>query len=495
MDPETLLLILAELAGHEDGEEAAELLASRLEAGPGEVEKLSESHRLPGVEVFAAGSWRGKDWTAADLADMAANHAAFSTGERAYLRVPAVLGHSEEQLMLAGSELPAAAWAERVAMKGGKLATDFDHMPENIASLIKAKRYRTVSAEVYPHPPEGVGTRAEILAELKRRGKDPLQCFREACREAKGGPVEPHLRKRLGKMLRRVAFLGGDIPHVKGLADIPMPEPHSERFDAGGSRVLRFHHATEMPGGAYAVFSEVHTMDRAKLIEALQGYGMDTAALTDVVPDEVLAEFLRVLEGKEAEEPKEPAEGATTPPASEGFSEKSVAALVAREVAKAVKAETKKSLGELSRFHEETVAGQKKAAVESFVEAQSKAGRITPAQRESVTRRLLRADSRVTVEKFTEGGKVRELTELDLQMREIANTPTFFGERVRSSGAAPSAGDEAKTPESRKAWAESYFDAHPELKATGNSRESFGKTFAAMSPETFSERKADFTAA
>jgi hypothetical protein len=68
---------------------------------------FSENSRLNRVQVFAAGTHRDKEYTPRDLDDMVSNFQRSSTGDRAALRVPGVLGHEEQQELLNRSDLPA----------------------------------------------------------------------------------------------------------------------------------------------------------------------------------------------------------------------------------------------------------------------------------------------------------------------------------------------------------------------------------------------------
>lgn len=194
---------------------------------PAPVEKFSEGYRLPGVEIFSAGVHRGREYAASDLDDIVANFDRASrpqNGKPVAMHVPLVVGHEEGQEYLKRSDLPAAGWITRVYRQGDKLLADIDHVPAQFAKLIAGLTYRTVSAEIYDAPPAGVGGS--------------------------------------GKMLRRVAALGGDIPEVKGLAEIPTPESYSE---AAGPRSLapppparfRCRGVAKTREGAFAVFSEV----------------------------------------------------------------------------------------------------------------------------------------------------------------------------------------------------------------------------------------------
>jgi hypothetical protein len=251
----------------------------------------------PGIEVFCTGDHRGKPYTPADMADILRNFQQFSSGPGAILRVPLVIGHDEDQSWLRRSNLPAAGWATRLATGRGQflppdvlvLLADAEDVPAEVARLIRARAYRKISAEVYDLPPPGVNGR--------------------------------------GKMLRRIAILGADIPAIKGLADIPMPEGFSEgRAEGRAARVDtrpvrcgilwpegRRAAAVQSAPGLWAVFSEIGGgMDRAKLLEALAKAGFNTSGITDMVPDPLLAEILRVCEGKSGQP------GGDGPPGQEG---------------------------------------------------------------------------------------------------------------------------------------------------------------------------------
>ena len=244
------------------------------------VHKFGEgSSSLHSVEIFASGEHRGKPYSDADLDEMVSNFRKFSVGKNPLLQVPAVLGHEENQELLERSDLPAAAWAKDIwrdrkvcpachgdggncqmcGNKGsvGVLKADFADLPPKVARLLKGKAYRTVSAEVYDEPPEGI-------------------------------PGE-------GKMLRRVAFLGGEIPQVKSLDEIPEPVEHAEQ----GAAIAKFAElgtvkkvvpSKKRPGVFYA-FSEVMPMNRADQIKWLvENCGFDQGLL-DNAPDELIAQM------------------------------------------------------------------------------------------------------------------------------------------------------------------------------------------------------------
>ncbi len=100
-----------------------------------------------------------------------------------------------------------------------------------------------------------------------------------------------------GKALRRVAFLGGDIPQIKSIADIPMPVAHHEQFAAKRSVVLKFRESRDCSGGSCVFFFEVKPMpepmttpaDPQSMLAQLEPLGFDTQALASCSPEELQA--------------------------------------------------------------------------------------------------------------------------------------------------------------------------------------------------------------
>lgn len=498
---------------------------------------MAEGATIKGMEIFAVGKHRDKDYTPRDLANMVENFRKFSTGSKPLLRVPAVLGHEETQEFLDRSDLPAAAWCDRVYTRGGKLLSDWSNVPPKVAKLLNRKAYRRVSAEVYDEPPEGI----------------PGQ----------------------GKMLRRVAFLGGEIPQVKSLDDIPMVEEHAERGERFRPVVTKFSEARRRPrAGTWVVFGEVRPMNRDDMLQMLARHGVDVEVCRDC-PDQVLAEMLRVIDSKadaaasgmggndvnptqskamwaqvddagdgkrkkdgdydddkmqgewhtrmgengdDVPEPKDddereamksqalkmfdrvrkmmdkcgykmaeagkfpensspdlaqmadassyfqavkPQGSGQTGPASDSqvtgtsgegikFSERQV-----RKIVDAAVAQVRKEFGGIREQTEQLAANTKRANITKFCETMVQAGKVAPAEldpgdpknpRPTLIDRLMRADARTTVHKFSENGKEVKLTELDLQMREIETRPQLvrFGERLKGGGAMAGRGTDAE---------------------------------------------------
>ncbi len=159
------------------------------------------------------------------------------------------------------------------AGKRSILEQRFRDLSPEMAEALKRKTYDTVSAEIYDEPPEGIP------------GK--------------------------GKMLRRVAFLGGEVPQVKGLKGPPAPESHAERGGTGrgGLRLVRAVPFAPGRAGAscWACFSEVSktadaaknaegdSMNRDAMVAELSKRGISEDVLKGC-PDAALAEWLRSLD-------------------------------------------------------------------------------------------------------------------------------------------------------------------------------------------------------
>lgn len=423
-------------------------------------ERFSENpSSIAGCEVFATGTHRGKTYTRDDLADMVRNFRRHSVGDDPALRVPAVLGHEETQEFLDRSDIPAAAWAERAYLEDRKgrdgkpqtvLKVDFADVAPQVAALLRGRRYRKVSAEVYDDPPDGVSGS--------------------------------------GKMLRRVAFLGGDIPQVKSLADIPIP--HSE-FDAKFRPVALCFREWRRTAGGFACFSEVRPMNRDEMLAQLGEMGVDVSAITPETPDAVLAEWLRSLTGggdddggvagedgdagdigdtenlgedgdaddvaknsdDEDAKPSDPAKlaewgkrmaekycgdkpnqmaDATMPNApkkvttTQHFGEK----------LKAIEAKLKaadEKVEKLDKFAEARIAADTRARIDGEIKAAAAAGRILPAEIDAGKYEYLYDLPATGVVKFAENGKQVSGSPLDKALAAIRSGPVLikFGEKFR----------------------------------------------------------------
>jgi hypothetical protein len=267
-------------------------------------------------EIFSAGIHRGNLYTTHDLDDMVANFRL----ARGRVDPPLSVGHEEDQSLLDNTGLPAAGWVTRLYRRGAKLMADFGGIPRSIAKLVNARAYRKVSAEVYDEPPEGA----------------PPGCS--------------------GRMLRRVALLGAELPQIKSLADLPLAE-YAEPFARGESDsvecrpwVIRKVSAAHFAAGAGRVtyFAEAGPMDRATLETQLKGVGYSDSTIEALKPlsdDEFAAFVLAALSDETAEAqgkppPEPPSGNADAPPPEQmiadlvalGYDEAELAAMTPEEL-------------------------------------------------------------------------------------------------------------------------------------------------------------------
>lgn len=144
----------------------------------------NEDPILRGVPVFKSGSFKNGDanFSIDDLDEIVKNtNSLISSGQ---LEPPGKLGHNESQELLKNDGLPAAGYVSKLYRLGDQIFADFINMPKKIADLFAKRAYSKISAEIY-------------------------QDFEH-----------PDTKEKIGKVLRAVAFLGADLPEIKGLGDI-----------------------------------------------------------------------------------------------------------------------------------------------------------------------------------------------------------------------------------------------------------------------------------
>lgn len=186
---------------------------------------------VPRLEVFAAGQHKGQSFTPQDLDRIVANFNRFSgeNGRRIGVKInpPVVIGHDDEQQVLSDSGLLAAGVVSRLWREGPKLIATLSDVPPKVAFALRTGALRTCSVEIDP--------------DFADQGR------------------------AYGLTLRRLALLGGDLPQVKSLDDLPrlyadMPATllrvTTTRITRGPSRLL--------------CFSEVLPMDRSQMDAALK---------------------------------------------------------------------------------------------------------------------------------------------------------------------------------------------------------------------------------
>jgi len=138
---------------------------------------------MSGIPIFKSGVW--KDDLVFDIStldEIVKNTNALITA--GVIEPPVKLGHNEEQTLLQSDGYPAAGYVTQVYRVGNQIFADVKDMPKKIADLIEKRAYSKISAELY-------------------------QEFKH-----------PETQENLGYVLRAIAFLGADIPEVKGIGDI-----------------------------------------------------------------------------------------------------------------------------------------------------------------------------------------------------------------------------------------------------------------------------------
>ncbi|MDE2097710.1 MAG: hypothetical protein KGL39_10715 [Patescibacteria group bacterium] len=216
-------------------------------------------YRLPRVEMFATGVHDGETWTEADLHELADNF----RRHKGKLDPPLVVGHEADQQLLDATDVPAAGWPDDLRVEYDpedgeyKLVGSVEGVPPEVADWIRRGLYRKVSAEIYDHPSEA------------------------------GLPGD-------GRVFRRLALLGGELPKVKILRRLPEPErARSLPFaETGGRSCLRFSEGGRPGKGLRRItfFSERrgNAMDRNQLAQAAIQLGIPQSAI-DKLSDEELA--------------------------------------------------------------------------------------------------------------------------------------------------------------------------------------------------------------
>jgi hypothetical protein len=212
--------------------------------------------------LFEIGDWKGTEYTTRDLNDMVRNFNRL----KGTLDVPVVIGHEEDQDF---TGVPAVGWVERVWRVGKKIYADFSQIFPDIADLVAAGAYRKLSVEIYDEAPEGIDAE--------------------------------------GKVLRRVAFLGGELPHLKSLGDLPQPvasrygeHPRELRHAPVIVRLIRS--TQNAKAKSHTCYAEVEPMDRAALESQLKSLGWTEPAVAALasLSDELLQVLVMELLAQQA---------------------------------------------------------------------------------------------------------------------------------------------------------------------------------------------------
>ena len=247
----------------------------------GHDEKASGMGFVNGVEIFSTGYWQGDIYSHADLHSIVNNFNLLQSGSNALFTPPLGVGHTSKIYkdddgmpkfgkveVLGYDEVPCRACALRGGLDPKKLCdtclgtgvqglliASFTEVPITIAKLINGRAYDRVSAEIYRVLPEGVPA--------------------------------------TGMMLRRVVVIGGELPHIKSLKDIPWVDysEFDDKFMIGKYGTLTVGEGLLSEGGrVFTSFCEVQQMDRNAMINALLKAGLGyEAKFFEGAKDEVVA--------------------------------------------------------------------------------------------------------------------------------------------------------------------------------------------------------------
>ena len=164
----------------------------------------NQTYCIEAQEIFEIGTHKGLPYTGTNLQSISDNFKRFYFSDPVPLLMPpAVVGHEEDQEILKRSDLPAAGWVKACFLDGTKLKATIGEIPGQVMLWIKRGLLRTLSAEIYEDSGDA-------------------------------GLPEGH-----GPTLRRVAFIGGDVPQVKTLARLKIPKPEKNYKQFNEDRVKR----------------------------------------------------------------------------------------------------------------------------------------------------------------------------------------------------------------------------------------------------------------
>lgn len=304
-------------------------------------------------EIFRAGTRTDANGNTVTIteADLAAAAQAYDPKVH---EAPIVVGHPK-------ADAPAYGWVKSLGVQNGVLTADFAQVDEGFADLVKAGRYKKVSASFYP-------------------------------------PTSPNNPKPGVWTLRHVGFLGAQPPAVKGLSAISFAE-----------------------GEVYVEFAEDAHLQTASLLSRFRDWFIGRFGLEEadkVLPDwqiEAIKELAAVpqthapAEFTESPPPPENHENKETPMSLE---QELAAEKAAREAAEKEAAESKAKLKKLQdEQHNALRDGAHEQNVE-YAEGLVKTGRLKPADKDLVVKVLDFAEypADVTAD-FGEGSKKQPLSD------------------------------------------------------------------------------------
>ena len=303
-------------------------------------------------EIFRAGTRTDANGNTVTIteADLAAAAQAYDPKVH---EAPIVVGHPK-------ADAPAYGWVKSLGVQNGVLTADFAQIDEGFADLVKAGRYKKVSASFYP-------------------------------------PTSPNNPKPGVWTLRHVGFLGAQPPAVKGLSAISFAE-----------------------GEVYVEFAEDAHLQTASLLSRFRDWFIGRFGLEEA--DKVLPDWQieAIKELAAVPQTHVPAEFTESPPPPENHENKETPMSLEQELAaekaarEAAEKEAAESKAELKKLQDEQHAALRDGAHEQnaeFAEGLVKEGRLKPADKDLVVKVLDFAEypADVTAD-FGEGSKKQPLS-------------------------------------------------------------------------------------
>lgn len=304
-------------------------------------------------EIFRAGTRTDANGNTVTIteADLAAAAQAYDPKVH---EAPIVVGHPK-------ADAPAYGWVKSLNVQNGVLTADFAQVDEGFADLVKAGRYKKVSASFYP-------------------------------------PTSPNNPKPGIWTLRHVGFLGAQPPAVKGLSAISFAE-----------------------GEVYVEFAEDAHLQTASLLSRFRDWFIGRFGLEEA--DKVLPDWQieAIKELATVPQTQAPAEFTESPPPPENHENKETPMSLEQELAaekaarEAAEKEAAESKAELKKLQDEQNAALRDGAHEQnveYAEGLVKAGRLKPADKDLVVKVLDFAEypADVTAD-FGEGSKKQPLSD------------------------------------------------------------------------------------
>jgi hypothetical protein len=431
------LIAIRDRAGQQHAEKIEDAAGRLLERIDGKSAKENFAEGAKKVEIFRSGRQRSSDGREIEFSpgDLRASAEAYDPGLH---EAPIVVGHPK-------TDDPAYGWVTGLDCPGSSLFAEIDQVDPAFADLVRAGRFRKVSACFYtPDSPRNPVPGVYYLRHVGFLGAEP-----------------PAL-----KGLKPVAFADGEDGIIE--CSFSVPSRTEGRRDEFNFKPRRANHMPERVDFHEGVGKGAASLLRRIREHILRKHGQDEA--DETVPSEHIA-ALEEEAHREGEEARRAREGQTA------TGEHGGAAYAEGEKAKEIEkreAELKAREVEFSEKQKVFAEQEKKSRHEGFVafcDALAKEGRLLPVSKASAVAILdfaASADGDATIE-FAEGDRTVKVSPVQAIKALLSSQPkaVTYGERVNTEDAIPEGEDgqrEAKITEyMEKHKGVSYRDAMIEV--------------------------------